>query len=127
MTQSQASGRDVHKRVVLVDDDVAMLGVIGALLAGAGHDVARFTQFSDAKKYLARHPADVLISDVRLGPFNGLQLAMLAKLQHPEMIAIVMSGFDDPVVRVDAAKADVEFLLKPFPAEHLLAKIGSRL
>src|SRR4051812_23992569 len=104
------------RRVVLVDDDAELLEVVGTFLMRAGHEVVRFSQFKDAKKYLNEQQVDVLVSDIRLGLFNGLQLAILSKLQRPEMLAIVMTGFDDPVVRQEAAKAGVEFLLKPFTA-----------
>ena len=45
---------------------------------------------------------DALITDVRLGAFNGLQLAVMARDTHPEIRVIVFSGFDDPVLRSDA-------------------------
>src|SRR5439155_23034991 len=79
-----------------------------------------------AKTYLAANKPDVLISDVRLGAFNGLQLIVFAKLQHPEMIAIVLTGYDDPVLRAEAAHANALYLVKPVEADRLLEAISPR-
>ena len=68
----------------------------------------------------------MLISDVRLGAFNGLQLVVFAKLQHPDMIAIVLTGFDDPVLRTEAAHAGALYLVKPIESQRLLDLVDGR-
>jgi DNA-binding response OmpR family regulator len=110
-------------RVVIVDDDEALLRAMEEYVAGAGHDVVAFTQFDSAKSYLATAQFDVLVTDVRLGAFNGLQLATLAKLEHPGAIVIVLSGFDDSVLRNDATRIGARFYLKPISPLQLLADI----
>ena len=114
------------KHVLIVDDDEAVLNVFAGILRLAGHQVTSFNQFEKAKAYLATAKPDVLISDVRLGAFNGLQLVVFAKLQHPEMIAIVLTGYDDPVLRAEAAHAGAVYLVKPIDAERLLAAIDPK-
>jgi DNA-binding response OmpR family regulator len=110
-------------RVVIVDDDEALLRAMEQYVAGAGHDVVAFTQFESAKSYVATAPFDVLVTDVRLGAFNGLQLATLSKLEHPNAIVIVLSGFDDAVLRNDAARIGARFFVKPIGGPRLLAEI----
>ena len=110
-------------RVVIVDDNVVLLQAMEQFVVGAGHQVVAFAQFEPAKTYLATTPFDVLVTDVRLGAYNGLQLAMFAKLEHPETTAIVLSGFDDPVLRKDAASIGASFCLKPVGTVALLEGI----
>jgi DNA-binding response OmpR family regulator len=110
-------------RVVLVDDDVSLLHALEDCLTDAGHDVIAFEQFEAAKNYLTTAEFDVLVTDVRLGAFNGLQLAILAKLEHPETTAIVLSGFDDPVLRSEAASIGAVYCLKPISRDELLTGI----
>ena len=114
------------KHVLIVDDDEAVLDMFTGILRQAGHDVTSFSLFESAKAYLSAAKPDVLISDVRLGAFNGLQLVVFAKLQHPEMIAIVLTGYDDPVLRTEAAHAGASYLVKPIDSERLLELINAR-
>jgi AmiR/NasT family two-component response regulator len=53
-------------------------------------------------------------------------LVVFAKLQHPEMIAIVLTGYDDPVLRTEAAHAGASYLVKPIDSERLLELIDPR-
>src|SRR6187455_473812 len=93
-TQSAVPGS--RKRVVLVDDDHDFVRIVTALLTQSGCDVVAFSEFETARNYLNTTTPDVIMSDVRLGAFNGLQLVLLVKLNHPETTAIVLTGFDDP-------------------------------
>jgi two-component system, response regulator YesN len=113
-------------RVVIVDDNIPLLEALGQLVTRAGHDVTTFSGFLPAKKYLETARVDVLLTDVRLGAFNGLQLVMTVKKDYPETSAIVFSGFEDPVLRRDAAKLGATFCLKPVAAEQLLHSIECR-
>jgi DNA-binding NtrC family response regulator len=109
------------RRVVVVDDDSPLLEAVTGVLKEAGCAVAAFGRFQDAKQHLAtKDPPDVLITDVRLGAFNGLQLALKCKLEHPSMVAVVMTGFDDPVLRRDAETSGAHYLLKPVRPDTLI-------
>jgi DNA-binding NtrC family response regulator len=114
------------KHVLMVDDDEAVLDLFTGLLRQAGHEVTSFSRFENAKAYLHVAKPDVLISDVRLGAFNGIQLVVFAKLQNPEMIAIVLTGFDDPVLRTEAAHAGASYLVKPIDSARVLEIIDAK-
>ena len=60
--------------VLIVDDDVTTCAGMVELLRHAGHDAQAATTFEDARAILARRTPDLLIVDIRLGEFNGLQL-----------------------------------------------------
>ena len=76
--------------------------------------------FEDARRALRTTAFDALITDVRLGAFNGLQLAVMARDTHPEIRVIVFSGFDDPVLRSDAEHIGALYLVKPVTSSQLL-------
>src|SRR2546428_13636010 len=97
------------KRVLVVEDDEAFLQSMTEWLTRAGHQVVFFNQFKAAKTYLATDAPNVLITGVRLGAFNGLQLVIVAKLEHPEMTAIVLTGTDDPVLRKETSNAGADY------------------
>jgi DNA-binding NtrC family response regulator len=108
------------RRAVLVDDDPALLRLMTTWLSKIGFTVEAFTQFEPAKRQILKAAPDLLVTDVRLGAYNGLQLVVLAKLTHPDSIAIVLTGFDDPVIRRTATDAGSIFLAKPVRAEQLI-------
>ena len=57
---------------------------------------------------------------MRLGAFNGLQLAVMARDMYPNMRLIVFSGFDDPVLSADAEQIGATYLVKPVVSGELL-------
>ncbi len=104
----------VVRRAIIVDDDLSTLGAMESLLAQWGLEVVAFGDFERARAELTSGaPPDVLLVDIRLGMFNGLQLVHLAKQSNAATAVIVVSGFDDPVLCAEAEAAGALFLLKP--------------
>jgi len=108
------------QRVLIVDDEPALLEAIKIAFTRAGREVVACDSFEAARDRLLAEDFDVMLTDVRLGAFNGLQLAVIARDQDREMGIIVFSGFDDPVLRAEAAGLGASYLVKPVSAEHLL-------
>ncbi|HEY7290959.1 MAG TPA: response regulator [Vicinamibacterales bacterium] len=104
------------KVLVVEDDDAARAGLI-RLIAGRGHQVYAAATFEDGKRLLKIHHPDVLITDIRLGAFNGLQL-LLSDNEHTQ--AIVATAFSDHVLEAEAKKLGAHFLLKPIVPAMLL-------
>jgi len=115
MSATQATPR----KIVLVDDDQAVLDPFTKVLKAWGYETLPFNRFEDARAFLSENAADILIVDVRLGKYNGLQLIHLARQHHPEMVVVAVSGFDDPVLRAAAADAGAAYFVKPIEFPHL--------
>ena len=113
------------KRVLVVDDDQSLLRMIEQMLTAGGYAVELCSSFEAAKHRLTRSPPDVLLTDVRLGAFNGLQLVILAKELSPGTASIVMSAFDDVVLRKDTVHCGASYLQKPFTGEAMLQSLSS--
>ena len=107
------------RQIVVVDDDPAVLATLVNVLKTWGYDLVPFTRFEDARAFLSEKAADILIVDVRLGTYNGLQLVHLARQNHPEMMVVAVSGYDDPVLRAAAEDAGAAYFLKPIEFPHL--------
>ncbi len=112
-------------RVLIVDDYPGVAEVIGDELQRRGYDVATSRAFQDARTQLLATRVDVLVTDVRLGAFNGLQLAVIARATWPMMRIIVISGFDDPVLKAEAVGVNAAYLVKPVLPEHLITTLQS--
>jgi DNA-binding NtrC family response regulator len=113
--------------ILIVDDDLSLLDALESALKQAGQaQVVALGAFADARRVLHTDRFDVLITDVRLGAFNGLQLAVLARDQNPGIQLIVFSGFDDPVLRQEAERLGAVYLVKPVTSRQLLELIRNR-
>jgi len=110
----------IGKRALVVDDDEAVLRLMTHWLTRAGYAVVPCETFEQGKHQLTTSPPYVLLTDLRLGAFNGLQLVILARAQSPETIAVVMSAFDDATLRDEAARCGAHYLMKPFSLTQLL-------
>ena len=56
----------------------------------AGYGVTATADFQEAKRLLDAHGPDLLIADVRLGPFNGLHLVIRTHFRYPVFRAILL-------------------------------------
>lgn len=108
--------------LVVEPNELEMVAIVSAL-AAAGFAVSATDNYPDAKTLLARHPPLVLVTEIRLGAYNGLQLALRAGSAAPRVTVVVTSGFPDPVLQRDADRAGATFALKPLTAGELLAAV----
>jgi DNA-binding response OmpR family regulator len=111
-------------RLLVVDDDPRMRRYLSKLLDGAGYDVVMAGDIPSAMHVMANHAADLLITDVRLDGYNGLQLIAMAPQPIP---ALVVTGFADPTIEAEARQLGADYLLKPVEGAVLLAAVARRL
>lgn len=111
-------------RILVVDDDIGYLTVTKDVLERGGHEVMLASTFEEGRRALREDTPDLLIADVRLGAFNGLQLIATGNGRIP---SIVVSGFDDSVLQAEAAAFGADYLVKPVTAAALLGLISQKL
>ena len=87
-------------KVLLVDDDPAILEVLGAFLRGAGFEVL---EAEDGEKALELFPqADLVILDLMLPKVGGLEVARLIRQERPELPLLILTAKGEVVARVKA-------------------------
>jgi DNA-binding response OmpR family regulator len=111
-------------KVLIVDDDKTTRSGLAELLEAAGYEAVAVGTFEDATRILRTAPPDLLIADVRLGPFNGLQLVISSPKPIP---AIIITGFADPVLEADARRRGAEYVLKPVSPARLIDLVAHKL
>jgi DNA-binding NtrC family response regulator len=84
------------------------------------------TSFSDAKRLLIGEHPEVLVADVRLGEFNGIQLLLLAKELRPGIAAVITNAFADSVLAAETQRMGGTFMVKPIDVGELLETIRVR-
>lgn len=99
-------------RILVVEDDAATRLGLQGLLRDAGYDTILAATFKEGRHALERDAPDLLITDLRLDGFNGLQLLHVDPRTIP---AIIVTGFPDHVLQAEARRLGAEYLVKPFP------------
>jgi two-component system, response regulator YesN len=120
MLMNSATSATSKLRLLIVDDDLSLLDAMQRALRDSLKLVVACDSFEKGRQMLKEQSFDALITDVRLGAFNGLQLAVMARDLYPNMRLIVFSGFDDPVLRADAEQIGAAYLVKPVASVELL-------
>jgi two-component system response regulator PilR (NtrC family) len=120
MTDMPMPSTAQRQKILIVDDDPSLLEALERSFLEAGQDVVAHDSFEDARRTLQTTRFDALITDVRLGAFNGLQLAVIGRDTYPDIRLIVFSGFDDPVLRTEAEHVGATYMVKPVTGAKLL-------
>ncbi len=107
------------KDILVVEDDRATLDGWVTLLRLAGYRVVGAASFEEGRRALQGRP-DMLITDIRLGAYNGLQLVARARSANPDLLAIVLTGYHDVVLQAETERLHAVYMRKPVDAEHML-------
>ena len=110
-------------RVLIVEDDPGIREGLAEILENAGYETIAVDGFEFAQRLLRTNPPDVLITDIRLGEYNGLNLIITAE---PSVPAIVISGFTDPVLQSTAEQLGATYLTKPFAPSAVLELVSHK-
>jgi DNA-binding response OmpR family regulator len=97
------------------------------LLKDSGHQVEFAPGFESAIRKLDQFAPELLITDVRLGGFNGLHLVIRSQSTRPNMRAILIDRVHDPVVALDAENHGAAYIGGSFSSATLAEHISRLL
>ncbi len=113
--------------LLVVSTDASVLSGRSSALTAAGYVVSACAGFPEARQSLAAGTSpDVLITDVRLGPYNGLHLVAIARVEHPRTLAIVI-GQGDQVLEAEARGLAARYLVGPVSGSDLVSAVADAL
>lgn len=111
-------------RILLVDDEPSILSVLSTLLRAEGYEVMPVLGGTKALEALKADPFDLMISDVRMSPVDGMQVLRQARKDQPEMAVIMLTGYGTVETAVDAMKEGAfDYVTKPFKVDELLLTV----
>ncbi len=111
-------------RILVVDDDEHALEGMLEMLRAAEYRVAGAASFEAAKRLLAVDTYDLLITDVRLRGFNGLHLVRQIRSERADMATMIITGYDEPMMELEAGRYGAAFVRKPFEPGAFLAAVA---
>ncbi|MGH9345654.1 MAG: response regulator [Vicinamibacterales bacterium] len=110
-------------RILVVDDAPSVRRMLQELLTEAGFEVMSAATFDEGRHLADSGDPDLMLIDIRLGDYNGLQLAVRERVNHPGRPVIVMTGHADPVLEAEARRHGAEFVEKPLQPSRLIELI----
>ncbi|HEY7350920.1 MAG TPA: response regulator [Ktedonobacterales bacterium] len=115
-------------RILVVDDEPGVLTTIQAILKMEGYDVRGAASGHDALNILREQAFDLILTDLRLGSDDGLEmLAELRKLA-PDTVAIVLTGYASLESAIEAMRQGAyDYLVKPTDVEELKLTVARAL
>ena len=114
-------------RILVLDDDENALAGIVELLLDAEYRVTGASTYEEAKGLLEASAYDLLITDVRLRGFNGLNLVMKCRTDYPDMAVIIISGYDERMMDLEAGRYQAVFVGKPIRPTAFLETVAQCL
>ena len=104
--------------LLVVDDDVDILNLVN-LDMKEEYEVHAAFSVSQAMDILKRNEIHIAVCDERLKGESGSELLAVIKDQYPEVVRILISGYNDTTAIMNAInKANVfKFIMKPFGEE----------
>jgi DNA-binding response OmpR family regulator len=114
-------------RLLLVDDEREMLGVLGEILSEYGYAVVSTWDPEDAPDIATLFKPDVLVTDYGLPETDGVAVAQKVREASPRTRAILMSGRLSREERRSAAREKVDSIVeKPLSIPRLLREIAPK-
>ena len=120
------------QRILLVDDEVALMQLGEEMLAMLGYDPAGYASSAEALAAFAAEPQrfDAVLSDETMPQLSGSQMAVQMRRIRPDIPIILMSGYVGPNIAALARQANVnELLAKPLVQRDIaraLAKLFAK-
>jgi two-component system, NtrC family, response regulator PilR len=115
-------------RVLLVDDEASILSVLSTLLKAEGHEVVPVLGGEKAQDVIRTEQFDLMISDIRMSPVDGMQLLKLIHKEKPSTAVIMVTAYGSVETAVEAMKEGAfDYVTKPFKVDELLITVQRAL
>ncbi len=114
-------------RILVVDDDKALLEMIGLVLRNEGYDVIDCSDGNEAFRSFQKHEPNLVLLDVMLPGKDGIEICeLIRRVSNVPVVMLTARSDTEDVVRGLEAGAD-DYVPKPFKPKELVARVKARL
>src|SRR5580658_4433135 len=112
-------------RILVVDDEEALIRVIARSLRAAGSEVATASDGMRAVDLVANAPFDAIVSDIDMPRMNGIQFLQNLRQRDADVPVVLMTGNPNVESAVQAvAHGALQYLIKPLDLAELHKVVG---
>lgn len=120
------SGRHHATRLLIVDDDDLVRGMLQAVLEDAGYACATATCVAEAVAVLDELPIELALVDVMLPDGSGIDVVAQLHARFPGTAALVVTGLSDQgTARQAIGHGAHGMLVKPFTPDELIVAVAA--
>ena len=114
--------------ILVVDDDLGFLEVIGRILHIKGYEVKTAPSAGEAISESKERFYNAAILDISLPDTDGIELLSILLEMHPDIIAIMLTGYSSVQNAIQSVnRGAFAYLEKPLDPENLLSVLGRGL
>jgi DNA-binding NtrC family response regulator len=115
-------------RILVVDDELRYCQILEAMLRRENYEVVTATDGKKATRLLDEQEFDLVISDLFMSPFNGMDLLHHRNVVAPDVPFIVLTAYGTIESAVEMVRdGALDYLTKPFKEEIILATVRNAL
>ena len=116
--------------IFVVDDDASSRDLLSRILASEGHRVTALADGREALEELRRggSPPDLVVSDIRMGEVDGLELTDALRLESPDTKVILVTAFGNIDGAVEAIRRGAfDYISKPYDVDAIKVVVARAL
>ena len=111
-------------RILIADDHDAIRDGMAIALSRLGHDVLAVRGGAEAIAAYRKKPAEVVVTDLRMIPVDGIQVVKRLRELDPDATVLVVSAHGTIAIAVEAMRGGaIDFIEKPFSPDVLRARV----
>lgn len=111
-------------RILSVDDEAMVSGILKRLLESKGHEVSTALDGPTALQIVKSTELDLVISDIRMLPMNGIELLRHIREVKADLPVIMLTAYASPETKSEAdALGASDYLTKPFTGDEVFATV----
>ncbi len=117
------------KRLLLAEDDQLLASLLTFRLQKGGYEVKLSADGKQVKEYLAEHSPDIIVSDIMMPYFSGMELIAFVRKELKSQVPIIIissAGNEENVLNAFELGAN-DFISKPVSPSELLVRIAREL
>lgn len=116
--------RSAKLKILVVDDEGRFARLIADHLRDTGYETAAVDSGAAAQQLIAQQYFDVVITDLRMSPVDGMAVLRSVKQHFPETEVVIMTAYGDVQTAVNAMREGAaDFIQKPFPLAELSVRL----
>jgi len=110
--------------VLLVDDEAEFVETLTKRMNKRNVSASAVKSGEAALEFLEKHPADVVVLDVKMPGMDGIETLRSIKERHPLIEVIMLTGHANVEVAIQGMELGAfDYLMKPMAIDDLLYKI----
>lgn len=117
------------KRLLLAEDDELLASLLNFRLQKGGYEVSHSADGKQVKEYLAKTMPDIIVSDIMMPYFSGMELIDYVRNELNSKIPIIIissAGNEENVLSAFELGAN-DFISKPVSPSELLVRVAREL